>query len=233
MAKEFVSCHMAVEVVYFFETVQIHEEKGVGFFAVQFFCCVEDAAVVQEAGEGVMPCHAEGCFFLLRFFRLGQDLEEVGQGDGKDEDQEGPGGQGLHDVNLQGTVGGGDVVLGGIYAGSSGGNKDAPADDEGPDFFFSQGMELVPADEKAGQEDREVKQGQYVIQGEGRPQVQQHGGGEEQKEPLGKPVVNGFSPPFIFRKVKVVKEGGAGRKKREPYSIMAQRLSLGIQKPSI
>lgn len=63
VAKEFVSCHMAVEVVYFFETVQIHEEKGVGFFAVQFFCCVEDAAVVQEAGEGVMPCHAEGCFF--------------------------------------------------------------------------------------------------------------------------------------------------------------------------
>lgn len=90
--NECVAGEVALEVVHFFEAIQVHEEERIGLLGVQFIGGLEDAGVVQKAGEGVVVGQAEGCFFLLGFCGLCQKLVAEGKGDGENEYEEGPGG---------------------------------------------------------------------------------------------------------------------------------------------
>ena len=62
----------------------------------------------------------ESGFLFLCFFCLCQDLEYVREYDRKDEYQESPGGQGLHHIDMDNTVAGGNVVLGCVQGGGTG-----------------------------------------------------------------------------------------------------------------
>lgn len=206
--NECVAGEVALEVVHFFEAIQVHEEEGVGPFGVQFIGGLEDAGVVQKTGKGVVVGQAEGCFFLLGFFCLNQELEAVGEGDGKDEDEEGPGGEGLHEADVEEAVAGGKIILQGDQGGGAGGEEDAPADDDVPFHFQLQRMELVPAGEEAGREDGYMEQGEQVIQGHTARGLQEDGCCKEDGKPQGQGVVNLFAAAVFFRKEKVVEEGG-------------------------
>ena len=155
-----------------------------------------------------MVGQAEGGFFLLRFFCLGQELEAVGEGDGKDEDEEGPGREGLHEADVEEAVAGGKIVLQGDQGGGAGGEKDAPADDDVPFLFLFQRMELVPAGEEAGGEDGYMEQWEWVIQSHTARGLQEDGCCKEDGKPQGQGVVNLFAAAVFFRKEKVVEEGG-------------------------
>lgn len=111
---------MAVAIIHFFQSVQIHEKKGVGFLYVQAFGNVEYTGMVIKACEGIMISQMESGFFLLSFFRLCQNLESVRENDGKDEYQKSLGGQGLHHIDMDNTAAGGNVVLGRIQGGGTG-----------------------------------------------------------------------------------------------------------------
>ena len=92
VVEDMVSFVMSLEVVGFFEAVQVEEEEAVGLLGVQFLGGMEDAGVVQKTGKGVVVGQAEDCFFLLGFFCLGEELAAEGKGDGENEYEEGPGG---------------------------------------------------------------------------------------------------------------------------------------------
>lgn len=98
VAKEEITGFMAVAVIHFFQSVQVHEKEGVGFPAVQAFGNVEYAGMVIKACEGIMISQMESGFLFLGFFRLREKLAAEGEGDGEDEYEEGPGGEGLHEV---------------------------------------------------------------------------------------------------------------------------------------
>lgn len=120
VAKEEITGFMAVSIIHFFQSIQVHEKEGVGFPVVQAFGNVEYAGMVIKACEGIMISQMESGFLFLGFFCLCQDLEYVREDDRKDEYQESPGGQGLHHIDMDNTVAGGNVVLDCVQGGGTG-----------------------------------------------------------------------------------------------------------------
>ena len=207
-AKEGVPFFVALEVVHFFQAVQVQEEKAVGLFGVQFLRCAEDAGVVQKAGKGVVEGQMEGGFLFLGFFILGEELAAEGEGDGEDEYEEGPGGKGLHEAEGQEALAVCEIVLQDYQGGGSGGNENVPAYQDVPYFFFFPWMEQLEADEDACGEDEYVQDGQQVVQGKEAGGLGNGGEDEEDKETGGQKAAHIFSGFVCFRQGEITKEGG-------------------------